>query len=234
MEPLLFVPGLMCDAGLYGPQIEALSRTRPVHVACIAQGGDTVAALASAVLDGAPPRFALAGLSMGGIVAMEMIAQAPERVGRLALLDTEPFAESEKVAGLRKAQIARAEGGDLEGLYREEILPHFLASGSARTDILDRALATALALGPEVFARQSRALLTRRDQQETLRSVCVQSLVLCGAQDRLCPVKRHTLMHGLIPGAALEIVEDAGHLPTLEAPEAVNAALVRWLAAAPG
>lgn len=229
MEPLVLVPGLMCDAGLYGPQIAALSRSRPVHVACIADAGDTIDAIAHAVLAHAPPRFALAGLSMGGIVAMGIIAAAPERVTRLALLDTEPFAESEKVAGIRQAQMARAQGGDLEGLYREEILPHFLAEGSARTDILERCLETALALGPAVFARQSRALLGRPDRRESLQRVAVPTLVLCGAQDRLCPVKRHTLMHELVPGSRLAIVEGAGHLPTLEAPQAVNAALVQWL-----
>jgi pimeloyl-ACP methyl ester carboxylesterase len=220
----------MCDARLFGPQIAAFSGLRPVHLATIA-GADRVEALAAALLRAAPLRFALAGLSMGGIVAMEALRQAPDRVERIALLDTNPLAETPEVAARREPQIARARAGRLAEVVRDELAPLYLAAGSARGDILDLVLAMAEALGPAVFERQSRALQTRPDQTATLRAFRGPALVLCGAEDRLCPVARHELMHALLPASTLEIVPGAGHLPTLEQPAAVQAAIARWLEA---
>lgn len=229
-EPLLLVPGMMCDARLYGPQIEAFSGTRSIFVPTIAHA-DTVEALAAGILAEAPAHFALAGLSMGGIVAMEVVRQAPERVTRLALLDTNPMSETDKVRAAREPQIAEVLAGGLATVLQRDMKPLYLHSASTRTDILDTALAMGLALGPEVFARQSRALQTRPDQQETLRGYRGPALVLCGEDDRLCPVKRHKLMHELMPHSTLVIVPGAGHLPTLETPDAVNEALTAWLIA---
>lgn len=227
-EPLLLVPGMLCDARLYAPQIGALSGMRTVSVPSIAHA-DTVEALAAGILAEAPPRFALAGLSMGGIVAMEIVRQAQDRVTRLALFDTNPLAESDKVRASREPQIAEARAGGLEALIRREMWPVYLQAGSDRQDILDLALTMALAQGPAVFERQSRALQTRPDQQETLRGYAGPALILCGEDDRLCPVKRHTLMHELVPGSTLLVVPGAGHLPTLETPAAVCAAMRAWL-----
>ena len=227
--PLVLLPGMMCDARLFEPQIVAVSGTRAVHVAPVG-GHDTLAALADEVLAHAPPYFALAGLSMGGIVAMEIIARAPQRVERLALLDTNPLAEATHVATRREPQIEAVMAGRLAQVMREEMKPNYLAEGPRTAAILDLCMAMALDLGPEVFVNQSRALRERADYSASLRAVHVPTLVLCGRQDRLCPVKRHELMASLIPGSRLEIIENAGHLPTLEQPQATTAALVRWLA----
>jgi len=231
-EPLVLIPGMMCDARLWGPQILALGAERPVHLATITHA-DRVEALAQEVLAHAPPRFALAGLSMGGIVAMEVVRRAPERVARLALLDTNALAEQPNIAAAREAQIVAARAGRLPEVMREEMKPNYLAPGPAQKDVLDLVMAMAETLGPEVFIRQSRALQRRPDQQATLRKYGGISLVLCGAYDTLCPLKRHELMAGLLPHARLVVVPDAGHLPTLEQPAAVNAALQDWLRAEP-
>jgi pimeloyl-ACP methyl ester carboxylesterase len=228
MTPLVLLPGMMCDARLFGPQIAALSGHRPLHLAPIG-GHDTMAGLAAEILAHAPPRFALLGLSMGGIVAMEALRQAPGRVDRLALLDTNPRAEAPEVRARREPQIEKALAGELAGVMRDEMKPNYLADGPRRTDILDLCMAMALDLGPQVFERQSRALAARPDQQETLRSFRGPALVLMGEDDRLCPRDRHELMHGLIPGSRLAIIEGAGHLPTLEQPERTTAELIRWL-----
>lgn len=188
-------------------------------------------ALARRVLEAAPPRFALAGLSMGGIVAMEVIRQAPERVTRLALLDTNPLAEPPERGRLRDGQIARVMDGALTEVMRDEMKPHYLADGPGKAALLDLCMQMALALGPQAFAEQSEALRSRPDQSATLRGVRVPALVLCGAEDRLCPLSRHELMAGLIPGARLVVVPEAGHLPTLEQPARTTAALADWLAA---
>ncbi|EBA13485.1 alpha/beta fold hydrolase [Roseobacter sp. CCS2] len=227
-EPLLLLPGMMCDARLYGPQIEAFSHERPIVTAPLNDHA-TVEALARDILDTAPQQFALAGLSMGGIVAMEVIRQAPDRVTRLALLDTNPKAEHPTVAQNREPQMQKVRDGHLRAVMRDEMKPNYLTDGPRMGQILDLCMAMADALGPDVFINQSRALQSRPDQQDTLRSVNVPTLILCGEDDALCPIHRHTLMHELIPGSALKIIKNAGHLPTLEQPQITNEALAQWL-----
>lgn len=229
MTPLVLLPGMMCDGRLFGPQIAAFG-ARALHLAPMT-GADNVQALAAQILAHAPPRFALAGVSMGGIVAMEVVAQAPDRVERLALLDTNPRAELPEVQARRTPQIARVMAGGLDSVMRDEMKPNYLTDGPGRAVILDLCMDMALTLGPQVFADQSRALRDRPDQQATLRGVKVPTLILCGRGDVLCPVERHELMHSLISRSTLHIVENAGHLPTLEQPTETTAALARWLEA---
>jgi len=229
MTPLVLLPGLMCDARLFAPQIAALEGTRQVTV--LPLRGETVTEIAADVLAHAPPVFALGGLSMGGIVAMEVLRRAPARIDRLALLDTNPLAETPEVAARRNPQIANAQNGALASVIRNEMKPNYLTDGPRRAAILDLCMEMALDLGPDVFTAQSRALQTRPDQTETLRAAKLPTLILCGRDDRLCPVSRHELMHDLMPHATFEIIEKAGHLPTLEQPEKTTAALSRWLEA---
>lgn len=229
MIPLVLLPGMMCDARLFGPQIGALSGAHTVHCAPIG-GHDTMAALASEILAHAPPHFALAGLSMGGIVAMEVLRQAPDRVDRIALLDTNPLAETEGVRARRGPQMQAVAAGGLARVMREEMKPNYVFAEEGRAAILDLCMEMALALGPDVFRRQSLALRDRPDQTETLRAFEGPALVLCGAHDIPCPVSRHELMHELMPQSRLAILPEAGHLTTLEAPHAVTDALKEWLA----
>lgn len=226
--PLVLLPGMMCDARLFGPQIAALSPGRTVSIGDIS-GQDSMEAVAASVLASAPPQFALAGLSMGGIVAMEMVAQAPKRIARLALMDTNPLAEAEQVKARRGPQVARARAGGLDHVMRHEMKPNYLTDGPNRAAILDLCMDMALALGPDVFARQSVALRDRPDQQATLARVAVPTLILCGRDDTLCPLHRHELMHDLIAQSVLCVIDGAGHLPPLEQPDETTAALIRWL-----
>lgn len=228
MTPLVLIPGMMCDARLFGPQIDALSAHIPIMLAPI-NDHDNVETLALDILSWTPHRFALGGLSMGGIVAMEVLRQAPSRVERLALLDTNPRAELPEVRARREPQIDKVRTGGLHAVMQDEMLPNYLTEGLEHDRILNLCSDMAQALGPEVFIRQSRALQTRPDQQDTLRAYGGPSLVLCGRDDVLCPVERHKLMATLLPNATLEIIEGAGHMPTLEQPEKTNAALRRWL-----
>lgn len=228
MTPLLLLPGMMCDARLFGPQIAAFSGK--VAMMSMPMGArDDMGALAADVLVCAPARFAMAGLSMGGILAMEVLRRAPERVAGMALMDTNPLAETEAAKARRGPQIAAAKAGELRRVMRDEMKPNYLADGPDRGAILELCMVMATDLGPDVFINQSKALRDRRDQCDTLRGFDGPALVLCGRQDVLCPVERHELIHGLLNNSRLEIIEDAGHLPTLEAPERTNAALGRWL-----
>mgnify|MGYP002525159974 CR=1 FL=1 len=228
MIPVVLIPGMMCDARLFLPQVETLSGNYTIQLAPIT-AYNTVAELAAKILDNAPPKFALAGLSMGGIVAMEMISQAPDRVDRIALLDTNPRAELPAVRSTREQQIEKVLSGKLREVMRDEMKPNYLYDGPNRQDILDLCMEMSESLGAEVFVRQSRALQTRPDQQEMLKRIHIPALVLCGEDDKPCPVERHELMHSLISNSTLVIVEKAGHLSTLEQPEAVTNALIAWL-----
>lgn len=227
-EPLVLLPGMMCDARLFGPQIDALSSDTAVMVAPITQA-ECVEDIAAQLLEQLPAKFALGGLSMGGIVAMEVLRRAPDRVTRLALMDTNPLAETPQVAASREPQIVAARSGRMLDVMREEMKPNYLAPGPRRADVLDLVMEMARTLGPEIFVRQSRALQRRPDQQSTLRKCKIPTLVLCGVHDALCPVRRHEFMAELIPHATLRVLDGAGHLPTLEQPEAVTDALRRWL-----
>ena len=227
MIPLVLLPGMMCDARMWGGIDRALDVPVIHH---LPTGAATMAALAAGFLADAPPRFALAGLSMGGILAMEILRQAPDRVARLALLDTNPRAETAEVQARRAPQIDRALAGDLEGVMRDDMKPNYLAPGPRKAEILDLCMEMALALGPQVFAQQSRALRDRPDQQATLAAFTGPALVLMGAEDRLCPLDRHQLMHRLMPQSQLQIIPGAAHLPPLEQPDATLRALRGWLA----
>lgn len=227
-EPLVLLPGMMCDARLFQPQIAEFSRDMPIMVMPL-NGDNTVEGLADSILSMAPPRFALAGLSMGGIVAMEIIRQAPDRVTRLALLDTNPKAETLQASAKREPQKQAVREGRLRAIMADEMKPNYLVDGPQKPLILQLCMNMAEDLGPDVFISQSEALASRPDQQGTLKSVAVPTLILCGREDIPCPVDRHELMHALIPHSQLAIIEGAGHLPTLEQPELTNKALRQWM-----
>jgi len=227
MTPLVLEPGMMCDARMWGGLATALYPRAVGHV--VPTGEDTMAALAAKVLHDAPQHFALAGLSMGGIVAMEVLRQAPDRVTHLALLDTNPLAEAPEARARRGPQIARALAGQLAAVIRDEMKPNYLFPGADQPAILDLCMDMALSLGMQVFVNQSCALRDRPDQTATLAAFKGPALVLMGAEDRLCPLSRHQLMHRLMPQSRLVIVTGAAHLPTLEKPLETTAALIRWL-----
>lgn len=222
------LPGMMCDARLFEPQVSTLSSKYETIVASLA-GKSTVEELAHDILKDAPSRFALLGLSMGGIVAMEMIRQAPKRISRLALLDTNPMAEAPERKLIRDQQIKRIEAGELRAIMRDEMKPNYLADGDNKNEILALCMTMAEALGPQIFIEQSRALQSRTDQCETLKTVRIPTLIACGEHDSLCPMEKHQLMHKLVAGSQLKVIPHSGHLPTLEQPELMNKEIMRWL-----
>lgn len=227
-EPLVLLPGMMCDSRVFAHQMASLSRDRSVTIAPITQG-ERISDIAIGLLQQLPQKFALAGLSMGGIVAMEILARAPERVTRIALMNTNPLAESPASAAAYEPWIVKASAGRLDEVMQDFMRPEYLAPGPARAQVMAMVQAMAKSMGPEVFVRQARALQRRLDQQKTLRRLKCPALVLCGEHDGLTPVKRHEFMAELIPYAELCVIPDAGHLPVLEQPEATTQALYEWL-----
>jgi pimeloyl-ACP methyl ester carboxylesterase len=226
---LLLLPGMMCDLRLWRHQADALAGTVAISFGDIT-GACSVEALAARVLANAPDRFALAGLSMGGIVALEMWRQAPQRVERLALLDTNYRADTPQRRQQRNQQITRAAEGELKNILRNELKPNYLAKlHRNNTPLLDEVLAMGIELGESVFIEQSAALRDRPDSTLTLATIECPTLVLCGDEDQLCPVELHRSMAQRITGAHLDVIENCGHLSTLEQPAAVNQAMYAWL-----
>lgn len=228
-EPLVLLPDLMCDARLYGPQIADLSRDMAVMVAPLG-GGERVEEVASGLLDVLPRRFALAGLGLGGVVAMELQRRAPDRVTRMMLMNTSPLAETPQRAAEFDPLIIKARTGQMGAALKGLIPPDCLAPGPYRAEIQAMLDDMAAGLGPDVFVRQVRLLQRRRDQQSSLRKIRVPVTVLCGAHDTLHPLKRQAFLAELIPNARLEQIDEAGHVPTLEAPDAVSDAIRAWMA----
>ena len=229
---LVLLPGMMCDARLFEFKIRRLEQDSGDALSIIVlplDTADSLPELALHVLNATPSSFALCGLSMGGIVAMDMLAQAPDRIERLALMDTNLLAETEEGVAGRNRQIENVSAGRLVQVIADEMKPFYLTDGSNKQAHLDLCMHMALSLADEALIAQSLALRDRRDQTETLKSVRCSTLILHGTEDKLCPPERHQLMKDLIPHAELVAVDGAGHLQPIEMPEEVIAHLYKWL-----
>ena len=229
-DPLVLLPGMLCDARAWWAQVMTLSRDAPVMVAPLTDG-ERIEDMASALLDVLPARFALAGLGLGGMVAMELARRAPDRVMRLCLISTLPLPESPSFAAEREARIVLVRAGRMRDVLAQELPATALAPSEDRAEVQDLFGQMATDLGPEVFVRQSRAMQRRRDQQATLSALRLPVLVIAGAHDTVVPVRRQEFMAEMIPHARLVVLPDAGHLPPLESPGAVTRALRDWLRA---
>ncbi|WP_050931463.1 alpha/beta fold hydrolase [Aestuariivita boseongensis] len=228
-EPVVLIPDLMCDARVFHHQINALSAECAVTIAAPVRG-ERIEEMASDLLHGVPHRFALAGVGLGAVVAIEMARRAPERVNRLALISADPQMDTPAQASDRELLIARARAGRLEDVAGEILSGDVLAPSARRMEIQALFRALAKELGVDLFIRQQRALQRRRDYQGVLRRVKVPTMVLGGAEDRHLPPKRHQFLADLIPKAQLRLIEGAGRWPHLEQPEAMTEALADWMA----
>ena len=229
-QPLILVPGLLCDAALWAPQVDALGAVADVTVADT-RADDSITGMAERLLAAAPERFSLCGLSMGGYVSFEVVRIAPERVSRLALLDTSAAADTPERTAARRELVALAGRGE-DGFNQvvEHHLPSFIHPARLlNTALCDTIRASAHNVGAVTYARQQEAIIARRDQRPNLGAISCPTLVLCGRQDNLTPLALHEEIAAGIPNASLEVVEDCGHLSTLECPEDVNRALASWL-----
>jgi pimeloyl-ACP methyl ester carboxylesterase len=226
--PLLLVPGLTCTARLYAPQANALWPLAPVMVADHRQD-EHIDAVAQRILDNAPPRFALAGLSMGGYIAFAMMRLAPERVTRLALLDTAARADTPEQTVSRKTQIEMTQAGrynEIADLSMPRYVHKNRLNDTGITGVVRQMVAET---GPDAFIRQLKAIMSRPDSRPMLPNIRCPTLVLVGDADVATPPDLSREMAAGIPGAKLVVVPNCAHLSTLEQPEAVNAALAEWL-----
>jgi pimeloyl-ACP methyl ester carboxylesterase len=228
--PIVLVPGLNCSPRLYAAQLAALWRFGPVTVADHTRD-DTMASIARRILDAAPPRFALAGLSMGGYIALEIMRQAADRVTRLALLDTGSRADTPEATAKRHTNIARAQAGQFEDVIGPQFPLYVHPSRAGDAALKAEYLAMCHEVGPQAYVRQQRAIMARLDQRPLLATIRCPTLVLVGAQDEATPPALSDEMAGAILGARLVQVAECGHLSTMERPEAVTKELVAWMSA---
>jgi pimeloyl-ACP methyl ester carboxylesterase len=226
--PILLVPGLVSSPRIFAPVVPALWRLGPVTIANHIRD-DNMGSIARRVLAEAPPRFALAGHSMGGYIAFEIMRQAPERVARLALINTQARPDTSEATARRKTQVARAQAGEFRAIL-DELFPGFVHP--SRRDNADlRQLVHDMGddVGTDGFARQQNAIMSRPDSRPTLAWIKCPTLVLSGDEDNTIPNTLSAEMANGIPAAKLVILSHCGHLPQVEQPQATADALVEWM-----
>jgi pimeloyl-ACP methyl ester carboxylesterase len=228
---LVVVPGLLCDARLWSAQLEHLSDIAEMWVADHTRS-TTMAGIARDVLRDAPfGKFALAGLSMGGYISLEIMRQAPQRVRKLALLDTAARGETPEQTKSRHELIELVERSGL-GSVSDALMPLAIhPSRLSERGLTDSIRSMFADTGKAAFIGQLRAIMCRAECRPLLAAIGCPTLVLCGRQDQLTPLDRHEEMAAGINGAVLEVLDDCGHMSTMERPDEVNRALRRWLAA---
>ena len=228
MTSLLLLPGLLCDARLWAHQSETLSDVADVTIADLT-GHSSISAMALHVLESAPETFALAGLSMGGYVAFETMRIAPHRVERLALLDTSARRDTDEQLDRRGRLVEMAKIGKFKGVT-PKLLPLLIHPDRREDEFLTTTvMAMAEHVGQEAYLRQQQAIMGRPDSVPGLAHIQCPTLVVCGRQDALTPVERAEEIAGGIDGAKLVVIEDCGHLATLERPQATSALMRYWL-----
>lgn len=223
----IFLPGFMCDERLFEPQIQALSNQRIACAFADLTQACSIERMAEQVLKSAPRRFAAIGLSMGGIVALELCRQAPDRITHLALLNT--TARADAAGAARKKQLGRVAAGELDLVLREELKPQYLAPVNRTEDRLRILENMGVGLGEDVFCRQTMALTIRRSYLDHVDQIHCPTLLMAGAEDTVCPVDRHCEIAERIAGAELRVLDACGHISTLEQPDLVSAALLELL-----
>lgn len=230
MTHVVLLPGLLNDARLWAHQKAALAELADVTVGDLTRD-EGLAAMAERVLAAAPARFALAGLSMGGYVALEIMRRAPERVERLALLDTTARPDTPEQTQRRKDAIAVARAGSFDKIM-PTMLPNLVHPDHMALDrVGGLAKDMAKAVGPDAFIRQQTTIMNRPDSRPGLNRIACPTAVVVGRDDALTPLDRAEEMAQLIPAARLVVIEDCGHLSAIEQPQAVSAVLRYWLQA---
>lgn len=228
--PLVLVPGLLCDEALFAPQVQALADVSQPWVADVTRD-DSIAGMARRVLAEAPAGpFALAGLSMGGYVAQEILRQQPARVTRLALLDTRARGDTPEETRRRHILMKLAQSNEGFTPVTQRMLPLLIHPDRVGDAALVRTIREmAERVGVQAYLRQQHAIIHRPDYLAGLSAVACPTLLLCGRQDALTTLAMHEEMAAALPAARLEVLEHCGHLATLECPEDVNFLLRSWL-----
>lgn len=226
MTPLLLIPGLGSDEAMWRPVVERLADVAACTVAETRLDA-SMAAIAARILAVAPPRFALAGISMGGYIALELMRQAPERVTRLALFDTSARPDTPEQTANRRAAVAALDKASLETLGRLSLAN--LVAPDAADQVKDAVVAMGVRVGRDAYVRQQAAVIARIDSRPHLAAIAVPTLVAVGERDILTPPALAEELSDGIPGATLHVIPGSGHLPPIERPDETAALVCDWL-----
>lgn len=227
-DPVVMIPPMLCDARVFQDQIAAISRSTAVLVVPTGMG-DTLEEIAVQILDWAPRSFSLVGAAMGGMIALEIIRRAPDRVARIALINTTAQADTPQQASNRETEIIAAKSGRFADVIAHEIDPERFHEHADRATLTTLMRNMANAIGAETYVSQARALQKRKDQQAILRQIKRPALVISGDSDPATPLRRQEFIAEMIPYAKHDVIPDAGFMPTLEQPHHVSTALRDWL-----
>ncbi|WP_343562954.1 alpha/beta fold hydrolase [Kiloniella sp. b19] len=227
-ERIVFLPGLLCNERLWSHQIEALGDIAVCEVADFTTQ-ENLTDMAHSVLNSVRGRFSLAGLSMGGYVALEVMRLAPERINRLALIDTKARADSETQKRRRRGLLTLANSGKFKG-----VTPHLMPLLIHESRLNDESITSVIyemaeEVGREAFLRQQTAILNRESHLDILGNFSCPVTIVTGRQDEITPVDCAEEMHAGIANSSLHLLEHCGHLAPLERPEEVNRLLLEWL-----
>jgi pimeloyl-ACP methyl ester carboxylesterase len=227
LEPVVFLPGLLCDQALWRRQIHALADVAAPMVADLTLD-DTIGAMAERTLAAAPRRFSLAGLSMGGYVALEIMRRAPERVSRLALINSSARSDTPERTLQRKIGIESLRRGKFVGITHK-LLGQLVHADHTEGFVADEMRGMASRVGGDAFIRQQQAIMTRRDSLGGLEAIRVPTMVVVGDGDRITPPDHAREIHERIAGSSYHEIGSCGHMAALEHPEQVNFLLRNWL-----
>jgi pimeloyl-ACP methyl ester carboxylesterase len=233
MHTTLLLPGLACDAAMWHAQQSALSGQGPVLVSDVHTRHESLAAMAAELLAAHAGRLRLVGASMGGMLALEMVRQAPSRIAALALLGSTARADTTEMLKLRADAILMFEQGRMLEVLRANVALAFDPLNAQRPGLVRSYLEMIVRAGPRQLIAQNRAVMARPDSRALLPSIRWPTLVICGASDLLTPPECSREMAAAMPAARLEVIEKCGHMLTLEQPQCVNALLTDWLAGLP-
>lgn len=228
MEPLYLVPGWLCDRTIWRRIHNSLSRIAELHYPAN-RDFDTVSAMASAIIEEAPPRFSIAGHSLGGRVALEVYRQAPERVNRIALLNTATGPAGSNEERARQPLLDRAINEGMDVIARQVLIPSMLPEHRGDRQLVGLINEMVRGMSAEQIKRQFRAMLTRPDATPLLATIRVPVMMIFGRDDHYLPVDRHGGMVTRAPFARMAVIEECGHLSPLEQPESIVATLAEWL-----
>lgn len=231
MKTIYLLCGLLCDDVVWEAQADALRNEHKADVRIVSfQQDDSIAGMASRVLQDAPEQFFLAGHSMGGRVALDVYRQAAHRVQRLALLDTGYEAATPGEDARRAVLVDRARADGINAIAETWAMPMLAPGNRNNAPLVNRILEMVGRMSPEIYAAQIRALLGRPDATPVLSAISCPTLILCGAEDAWSPPERHARMAALVKGSVLTEIPACGHMSTMEEPDAVTQALLRWAA----
>lgn len=227
-EPLILLPGTLCDERLWESQLNGLADVADITI------GDTtkqssIEGLAQDVLTKAPPKFSLAGLSLGGIVALEIMRISPDRVNKLALLSSNPFPPKAEQQQTWQKFIKMTENNQFIDITKEYLLPVLVNEENQSNQMVNTIIQMAENIGPKAYLNQLRAVMDREDQTSILSTITCPTLLMVGAKDVVCPITMTEYMKNIIPNSEMKTVENAGHLVTLEKSAEVTKTMRNWI-----